>query len=626
MTDLLDRLRQQNIEQGDLIDKLYAKTGKAALSISPDSADKRAMTIKSLRESGSAGGAFLADIGATINKVLPNLKRFVNPEDKEAIAEIKEIEDFQDILRTAFPSAVFGGEVALPGLTAAATMGLSAVPAIGAGMTEAAALSSSEQDPRVNAAIAGVLPLVPDAVKKLGSAGGELVEQFTRRTGDVLEATPQRQAGRAMRRFTEEAGVDAEDVLMQRELLGEGSTLADVPEMQGLGQQVALTPSGRTYMGAFEQRQLQQPSRIKEKLARITGKHGEDFTGDLGRFMEERATASGPLYKAAWYRDFVPSDEFEGLFKRLKNSGAIKEAADIAKIEGTEFTPDNINYKTLHSIKMGVDGLIEAETSGKRRTAKLKALRNLKDDLLEEIEEKSGNIDYKMARLQYAGDSGVINSAELGASIFNPKSMGRKISNEELAKEVAKMSADEFTAFQGGMTKAVADKIAEIPETADAARRFWARPKIKEALSTAFETPEQFDTFLSSLRKETQFTDTLRALYQGSQTAQRQAGATALKTGEIAALAPFKKVLKGEISPEGMQDLSRLMFDKNVSNSEIRRVMLDAGIIHDTATSRVIAEMRRRWGAVWSRVNLPGVSSPQKAAIATKLAQMNEED
>ena len=176
------------------------------------------------------------------------------------------------------------------------------------------------------------------------------------------------------------------------------------------------------------------------------------------------------------------------------------------------------------------------------------------------------------------------------------------------------------------MTKAVADKIAEIPETADAARRFWARPKIKEALSTAFESPAQFDTFLNSLRKETQFTDTLRALYQGSQTAQRQAGATALKTGEIAALAPFKKVLKGEISPEGMQELSRLMFDKKVSNDQIKKVMLDAGIIHDTATSKAIAEMRKRWSSVWSRVNLPAISSPQKAAISSKLAQMNEDE
>ncbi len=115
-------------------------------------------------------------------------------------------------------------------------------------------------------------------------------------------------------------------------------------------------------------------------------------------------------------------------------------------------------------------------------------------------------------------------------------------------------------------------------------------------------------------------------MYQGSQTAQRQAAATALKTGDIAALEPFKKILKGEISPDGITELSRLMFDPKVSNDQIRRTMIAAGVVQDTATTKAIAAMRNKWESVWSRVNLPGVTSPQKAAIASKLAQMNEED
>jgi len=142
--DILDKLRQKNREQGDIIDQLYAKQPKTRPIVPQvDEATKRALTVKSLRESGSAGGAFLADIGATLNKAIPNLKRVINPNDKEALEELKEIEDFQDILRTAFPGAVFGGEVALPSATAAATMGFGALPAVGAGMTEAAAVAGS---------------------------------------------------------------------------------------------------------------------------------------------------------------------------------------------------------------------------------------------------------------------------------------------------------------------------------------------------------------------------------------------------------------------------------------------------------------------------------------------------
>ena len=175
--------------------------------------------------------------------------------------------------------------------------------------------------------------------------------------------------------------------------------------------------------------------------------------------------------------------------------------------------------------------------------------------------------------------------------------------------------------------KAVADKIADTPETADAARRLWARPKVRETLKVAFENEDQFNSFLSGLEKETQFTDTLRKLFQGSQTAQRQAGQAALKTGDIAALAPFKKILKGELTPDGITELSRLMFDPKVTNDEIRKVMVDAGVINETASSKAIAAMRKKWETVWSRINLPDVSVQSKAAVSTTLAPLlnNEE-
>ena len=95
--DILDKLRQKNREQGDIIDQLYAKQPKTRPIVPQvDEATKRALTVKSLRESGSAGGAFLADIGATLNKAIPNLKRVINPNDKEALEELKEIEDTED--------------------------------------------------------------------------------------------------------------------------------------------------------------------------------------------------------------------------------------------------------------------------------------------------------------------------------------------------------------------------------------------------------------------------------------------------------------------------------------------------------------------------------------------------
>jgi hypothetical protein len=619
MTDLIDQLRKANEQQKDLIDRLSPSIQKNFEASKDPESLRKAMTVQHLQKVGSPAGAFFSDMGAAFNKIMPNLKRVIDPDNKEAMAELKEIEDFQDTLRTAFPSAVFGGEVAAPASAAIPTMGVSVPAAVGLGAIEAAGFTPSESDPRVSAAIAGILPFVPDAFKKSGSAIGEFIESAARRTGDILTASPDQQAGRVLKRFMDEIEVNPEDILKQRGSLGEGATLADVQELEGLAQGAAITPQGRQAMSFFENRQVQQQSRIKDKLSRITGKKAENFTGDLGSFINQRAESAKPLYDKAFQADFIPSDDFDTLFKRIRNSGALKKASDIAKIEGRQLKSDSLNYTDLHSMKMALDDLIgaEAKKGGKN---KVTALTKLKQDLLDEIE--GANPDYKLARMQFSGDSGVINAAELGADIFNPKKMGLKISNEQLKEEVKRMSADEFTAFQGGMTKAVSDKIADIPETADAARRLWSRPKVKEALSLAFENKAQFDTFLDSLNKETRFTDTLRKLYQGSQTAQRQAGQSALKTGEIAALEPFKKVLRGEVSPEGMQSLSRLMFDPSVSNAEIRKTMIEAGIINETASAKAIAAMRKKWGEVWSRSNLPSVNLQQKTAISSVTAPL----
>ena len=613
--DIIDRLNQQKQKKGDILDQLNLSKG-LSYADQPEIFKKQAV-VNQLKKTGTAGGAFFADMGATINKILPNMRRLVNPNDKKAIAEIQEIEEFQDSLRTAFPSAVFGGEVALPAATATATMGLGAGAALAAAPIEAAALTSGDQSPRTNAAIAAVLPFVPDALKKAGSAAGEVFESVIRRGGDIAAASPEKQAGRAIKRFIDETGVSASNVLDERQSLGQGATLADVPSMEGLAQGAALTPQGRTYMPAFEKRQASQQPRIMEKLSSITGKKADNFTGDLKMFIEERAAAAGPYYKSAFEQDFIPSENFKALFSRLKNSGALKEAKKIAKIEGREIDPNQINYSDLHSVKMAIDDLM-LEGQQKGASNKAKALNDLKKDLLQEIE--TNNPNYKMARLQYSGDSGVINAAELGSDIFNPKKQGLKLSIDQLKEEVQSMSTDEFTAFQGGMAKAVSDKIADIPETADAARRLWTRPKIKETLKVAFENESQFDSFLSGLEKETQFTNTLRKLYQGSQTAQRQAGQQALKTGDIAALEPFKKILKGELTVDGITELTRLMFDPKVANEEIKKVMIDSGVINETATTKAVEAMRKRWESVWSRVNLPSVNTQSKAALSTALA------
>jgi hypothetical protein len=55
--------------------------------------------------------------------------------------------------------------------------------------------------------------------------------------------------------------------------------------------------------------------------------------------------------------------------------------------------------------------------------------------------------------------------------------------------------------------------------------------------------------------------------------------------------------------------------------------MVKSGVINETATTKAVAEMRKKWGAVWSRINLPSVTTQSKAAVSTVLAPaLNAED
>ncbi len=107
---------------------------------------------------GSTGGAVLADIGATFSKVAPNFTRLLSGDPSaiaEAESELQQIEDFQRILRTAHPAAVFG-ETAAIGSTIPLTMTAGGAPA-----------ALSAQFPRV-ATLSAQFP----KIKALFQAGG----------------------------------------------------------------------------------------------------------------------------------------------------------------------------------------------------------------------------------------------------------------------------------------------------------------------------------------------------------------------------------------------------------------------------------------------------------------------
>ena len=566
-----------------------------------------------LRATMSAPEAFLADIGATFSKIGPNLRRVIKgADDPDALAELQEIEGMQDRLRTAFPSATFGGEVAAPAAVAAGTMGLGAPLAIPAAGIEAAAFSGSESSPRQNLALGSGLTFGASVIPRVVSAIGAGSEAALLRVEDIITAAPDQQAGRVVNRYLNEMGLTIDDIVDARKSMGPGATIADVAEMKGVTQKAAMSPSGRAYQKPFEERQLAQQERLLSKIEDITGSKASDFYNNFSQMVKERADNARPLYEQAFAQPATASDS---LLKRLNGAGAMREAKRLAKIQGREIS-EELTVEDLHSAKIAIDDMINsAVREGKGGRAS--ALGKLKEDLLSEMP-----ADYNLARTTFAGESEMINAAELGENIFSPKIMGRRVGFEELKKEVATYGADRFSAFQAGVTKAIANKIEKVPETADAARRIWTRPDVRKTIELAFDSPAQFDDFLSFLQKESDFTQTLRDLYQGSQTAQRILADATMDGLSPSARQAASKVINGEIDAEGMQELSRIMFDPSVTDEYILGVLERARLVSAGANARIVANLRNNWDKIWAatdrRLSRAGTTAAASGALIDK--------
>lgn len=568
----------------------------------------QAQTVQRLQKVMSTPEAWLADIGATISKAVPNFKRIIgNSDDPEALAALREIEQQQELLRTAFPSALFGGDVSLPGATALATVPMGLLPASLAGAAEAGLTSGSASNPKIQAAIAGAAPAAISAGGKLISGGLEFGQNILRGGGDVVSASPTQQASRYMGRYMDEANLTPEEVLQQRALMGEGSTLADVPSMRGISQDVATTPAGREWIEPFKKRLAGAENRIIDRMSRIVGKNPSDFTNVKASAIAARKSNGNELYSRALYDQsgnpiaiqLPPTRDTNQLLTRLENSGAFEEAKKLADIEGVPFT-GGTTVSDLHQAKIALQDMSEkAYKEGNNARGSL--LDKLKNKLVDTIETVSP--DYKIARVTYADDKAIENAIDLGESVFNPKYNGRKLNFDETKRVVNEMSSPEFNSFQLGVTKAIRDKLEGINETADSASKLWQQTKVRNAIMLAFKEPEQFQKFMEELKVESAFTDTLNDLYRGSQTAQRTAAKESRKAGGFGFKEIADRMLGREVSPEGMQKLASMMFDQNVSNEQIRKALINSGIYDENLPLRAVGYMRRNFDMTFDYYN-----------------------
>lgn len=274
-------------------------------------------------------------------------------------------------------------------------------------------------------------------------------------------------------------------------------------------------------------------------------KEGQGLPGYVTDMIEQRRTASEPLYKQVNTLTVPVDKELESLLKRSESAHGLAEitakvagkpinlsklrAEDIKVVETTDAlmntirqtitTPSSqVPFEALDKVKQS---LYDAATAAKKggHTNLGNEYDRLRKQLTEKLDKLSpkdaqGVSIYKTARETFAGPSQLLDAAESGSAALTMKAA-------DLREAVAQMTAGELEAFKIGAAQAFKEKLgSQSGQTQLMA--FAKNPNIEERIDLVFGKDAR--QFKKSLLQEAELKKLERA-GQGSQTFKRMAGA-----------------------------------------------------------------------------------------------------
>lgn len=274
-------------------------------------------------------------------------------------------------------------------------------------------------------------------------------------------------------------------------------------------------------------------------------KEGQGLLGYVTDMIEQRRTASEPLYKQVNTLTVPVDKELESLLKRSESAHGLAEvtakiagkpidlsklrAEDTKVVETTDALMNTIRqtittpgsqvpFEALDKVKQS---LYDAATAAKKggHTNLGNEYDRLRKQLTEKLDRLSpkdakGVSIYKTARETFAGPSQLLDAAESGANALTMKAA-------DLREAVAQMTVGELEAFKIGAAQAFKEKLgSQSGQTQLMA--FAKNPNIEERIDLVFGKDAR--QFKKSLLQEAELKKLERA-GQGSQTFKRMAGA-----------------------------------------------------------------------------------------------------
>lgn len=399
------------------------------------------------------------------------------------------------------------------------------------------------------------------------------------------------------------------------EIADDGKPLALVDQggknTQRLGRTVETIPgAGSDRAHEFlNERQAGQGERVSRDVGE--GLSGDDFHATLDDLNARREADAAPLYKAAYAKPLVWSDETAGLLDRPATKQALKNAYRTAAEKGRDphglgltldadgnvkIDPTAANMETLDHVKRGLDDVLETyrnETTGKLDLDTYgDAVNQTKVALVKHLDDL--NPEYKAARAAWGGPSQSIEAATLGRRYA-------KGDPEVVWKRFGQMSETDKDFFRTGVAREIQAKVDGTRDGMDAVSKIFGSKAQRERLRGLFRNDADFSKFERAMKDEAKMTSARRTVTGGSPTG-RIAAEQDDAAGLVNAVSDFATGgLTGAVMGLGKRAISKTRGIGEASADELSRMMFDAS---PQAQRQILAELLRRKSDVTERTGL----------------------
>lgn len=449
--------------------------------------------------------------------------------------------------------------------------------AAGVGAAEGGIYGAGESEDRLRgglqgAAIGGVMAPVGGAIVQ---KGGDVLGSITRWAKNKLTDTPKKQAIRAIRQALESSGMDPEEAVHIYSKLGKEATMADIDETFRATARAAVDVPGPAKSQAramMNSRQMGQQSRLLEAAENAVGKRADDLAGTVASIAERRSQAAGPAYRQAFDETPIIDDEaLIAVLDRPAMKSAMRKAKSFAENLGESFEPGSLEH--LHYAKMALDKTLKQQKFPRD-------LMKLKTDLLRAMDDASPL--YKQARDQFAGESELLDAAELGRKFL-------KTAPDELQASTVLMTQGEREMYELGAMAGIQDLFDRTQFTHDAARKLINNNATLKRLATVFGDEQKAKQFLTAAWREGEMGRTRAVLTGGSPTAERLAGQKWLEDSVqpetvmsfiqgdptmAAVFAAAKEIFgKKPLSAQALGEIGDILIKQGMSEGEVRKIL-----------------------------------------------------